>query len=90
VATYRDPLTLSLVECRLETGRTHQIRVHLTAIDHPVVGDQRYGGARSSFPFPRPWLHAVALRLRHPVTGEELAFDSPLPDDLRESLERLG
>jgi 23S rRNA pseudouridine1911/1915/1917 synthase len=82
VATYRDPLTLSLVECRLETGRTHQIRVHLAAIDHPVVGDDRYGGARPSFPFPRPWLHAASLRLDHPITGEPLAFDAPLPADL--------
>ena len=89
VATYRDPITLSLVECRLETGRTHQIRVHLTAIDHPVVGDQRYGGSRTSFPFPRPWLHAASLRLAHPVTGEELAFDAPLPTDLQASLELL-
>jgi 23S rRNA pseudouridine1911/1915/1917 synthase len=73
----------------LETGRTHQIRVHLTAIDHPVVGDQRYGGSRTSFPFPRPWLHAAALRLAHPVTGEDLAFDAPLPEDLRASLDLL-
>ena len=90
VTSYRDPLTLSLVECRLETGRTHQIRVHLTAIDHPVVGDQRYGGARPSFPFPRPWLHAAALQLRHPITGAELSFDAPLPDDLRASLDLLS
>ncbi len=78
------------MECRLETGRTHQIRVHLTAIDHPVVGDDRYGGARPSFPFPRPWLHAAALRLSHPVTGEALAFDAPLPDDLQASLALLS
>ena len=90
VTSYSDPLMLSLVECRLETGRTHQIRVHLTAIDHPVVGDQRYGGARPSFPFPRPWLHAAALRLHHPITGAELAFDAPLPDDLRASLDLLS
>ena len=60
------PCRSSLLECRLETGRTHQIRVHLTAIDHPVVGDGRYGGDRSSFPVERPWLHAAALRPRPP------------------------
>ena len=89
VATYRDPVLVSLLECRLETGRTHQIRVHLRAIDHAVVGDTRYGGAKESFPFDRPWLHAAALRLTHPVTGAELAFDSPLPADLADSLTLL-
>jgi 23S rRNA pseudouridine1911/1915/1917 synthase len=90
VATYHDPVVASLLECRLETGRTHQIRVHLRAIGHAVVGDSRYGGAKPSFPADRPWLHAAALRLRHPVTGQELAFDSPLPDDLSASLSRLS
>ena len=89
MATYDDPVVVTLLECRLETGRTHQIRVHLSAIGHPVVGDARYRGARASFPFDRPWLHAAALRLRHPVTGEQLAFDAPLPEDLRGSLEQL-
>ena len=74
---------------RLETGRTHQIRVHLRAIDHPVVGDVRYGGSKPSFPVDRPWLHAAALRLDHPITGEEMAFDSPLPPDLRAGLDQL-
>ena len=90
VATYREPVVVSLLECRLETGRTHQIRVHLRAIDHAVVGDERYGGAKPSFPAERPWLHAAALRLRHPITDQELAFDSPLPADLAESLTRLS
>jgi len=90
VSTFTEPVSVSLLECRLETGRTHQIRVHLTAIDHPVVGDGRYGGARSSFPVDRPWLHAAALRLAHPVTGEALAFDSPLPPDLKQSLDLLS
>jgi 23S rRNA pseudouridine1911/1915/1917 synthase len=89
VATYRDPVVVSLLECRLETGRTHQIRVHLRAIDHSVVGDQRYGGAKPSFPVDRPWLHAASLTLAHPVTGEELSFDSPLPADLAATLTRL-
>ena len=70
----------------LETGRTHQIRVHLKSIGHPVVGDTRYGGARQSLPMARPFLHAEGLALDHPVTGEPLAFESPLPADLVELL----
>ena len=70
------------LECTLETGRTHQIRVHLRSIGHPVVGDARYGGERQSFPMARPFLHAEQLELAHPITGEPLTFDSPLPDDL--------
>ncbi len=88
LTTYRDPV-VTLLECRLETGRTHQIRVHLSAIDHAVVGDRRYGGARARLAVPRPWLHAAALRLDHPVTGEPLAFDSPIPPDLRAVLAGL-
>ncbi|MEI7592612.1 MAG: RluA family pseudouridine synthase [Actinomycetes bacterium] len=89
IATFSDPVEVSLLECRLETGRTHQIRVHLRAIDHPVVGDVRYGGSKPSFPVDRPWLHAAALRLAHPISGEPLAFDSELPADLRSGLEKL-
>ena len=70
VTTYRDPVVVSLLECRLETGRTHQIRVHLSAIDHPVVGDVRYGGARPALPAPRPWLHAARSAL-HPSDDRE-------------------
>jgi 23S rRNA pseudouridine1911/1915/1917 synthase len=88
LTAYRDPV-VTLLECRLETGRTHQIRVHLSAIDHPVVGDARYGGARPGLAVPRPWLHAAALRLDHPVTGAALAFDSPVPADLTAVLDRL-
>jgi 23S rRNA pseudouridine1911/1915/1917 synthase len=88
LTSYRDP-EVTLLECRLETGRTHQIRVHLSAIDHPVVGDRRYGGARASLAVHRPWLHAAALRLAHPVTGEALAFDSPIPADLTQVLDGL-
>ncbi len=89
IATYRDPVVVSLLECRLETGRTHQIRVHLSAIDHPVVGDARYGGARPSLPAPRPWLHAAGLRFTHPTTGAELSFDSPVPAELEAVLAPL-
>jgi len=81
---YRTPTEASTLECRLETGRTHQIRVHLAAIGHPVVGDGNYGGIRSGINPPRPFLHAAALELEHPVSGEHLEFHSPLPDDLAE------
>lgn len=79
---FRTPTDASTLECRLETGRTHQIRVHLAAIGHPVVGDGTYGGVRSGIESPRPFLHAASLELVHPVTGEALTFHSPLPDDL--------
>ena len=90
LATYHDPVVVSRLECRLETGRTHQIRVHLAAIDHPVVGDARYGGARASLVVGRPWLHAAALELAHPVSGEPLSFHSALPPELTEVLDRLS
>jgi len=83
-ARYTDPAALTLLECRLETGRTHQIRVHLAAIGHPVVGDARYGGARAELPAPRPFLHAGRLAFDHPVTRERIDVVSPLPDDLKE------
>ena len=80
---FTEPLAATLLECRLETGRTHQIRVHLAAIGHPVLGDPRYGGARSSRPSPRPFLHAYRLAFDHPATGERLSFSSDLPADLQ-------
>jgi len=85
----------TLIEARLETGRTHQIRVHLSTIGHPVVGDRRYG-ARGVVPpsataalaatlrdFPRQALHAYRLALVHPSSGESLAFESELPEDMQ-------
>ncbi len=82
VRTLHQPVMVTELRCTLETGRTHQIRVHLASIGHPVVGDARYGGDRQSLAAPRPWLHAEHVGLDHPVTGEPLAFDSPLPADL--------
>jgi 23S rRNA pseudouridine1911/1915/1917 synthase len=79
--TFDKPVT-SLLDCRLETGRTHQIRVHLSAIGHPVVGDGTYGGARDSLPLRRPFLHAAALAFDDPATGERLRFEDPLPPEL--------
>jgi len=81
--TFHDPVEVTELVCTLETGRTHQIRVHLRSIGHPVVGDARYGGARQSLPMHRPFLHAEALELEHPVSGAPLSFESPLPEDLR-------
>lgn len=86
---------LTLVECRLETGRTHQVRVHLAAIGHGVVGDGRYGGASDHVgaaavtPAVRPFLHASRLGFDHPGTGERLRFESPLPPDLEAVLATL-
>jgi 23S rRNA pseudouridine1911/1915/1917 synthase len=84
---------VSLLEMDLATGRTHQIRVHLKSLGHPLVGDPLYGEARwKALPrpvqallrdFPRPALHAWRLAFRHPVTGERLAFEAPVPEELR-------
>ncbi len=72
----------SLVQLQLDTGRTHQIRVHMAAIGHPLVGDFLYGTEDHSL-IVRPALHAAELSIRHPVTGERLAWQSPLPEDMR-------
>lgn len=90
VARFDQPAEVTELTCLLETGRTHQIRVHLQAIGHAVVGDTRYGGARQSLPIPRQFLHAEHLAFTHPVTDEALAFDSPLPADLVDVLHRLA
>lgn len=71
----------SLVECILETGRTHQIRVHMSHIGHPVVNDPLYGWKKDHFPCEGQVLHSRTLDLRHPVTGEEMHFEAPLPED---------
>jgi 23S rRNA pseudouridine1911/1915/1917 synthase len=87
--TFRDPAVVSLIECKLETGRTHQVRVHLAAINHPVVGDTQYRGAREGVRAPRPMLHARALAFRHPVTDEPVSLESPLPPDFEAVLAGL-
>jgi 23S rRNA pseudouridine1911/1915/1917 synthase len=88
-AEYADPV-VTLLECRLETGRTHQIRVHLQAIGNPVVGDSAYGGSRAAIRLDRPFLHAGALGFAHPVTGLVVRVEEPLPRDLAAVLETLG
>jgi len=80
----------ALLDCRLETGRTHQIRVHLSAIGHPIVGDATYGGAREAIRLDRPFLHASELAFDRPTTGERLSFADPLPPELAVVLDRLS
>ena len=87
----------ALITCRLETGRTHQVRVHCASIGHALLGDPLYGRApRALRPllerlgFARQALHAAELGFTHPVTGEELRFSSALPDDMRELIDELG
>ncbi|WP_311769124.1 RluA family pseudouridine synthase [Novispirillum itersonii] len=92
---------VALIECRLATGRTHQIRVHLTHIGHGLIGDPMYGAGRrvrglppvaraAAEAFPRQALHAWLLGFTHPVTGEPMRFESPMPDDLAALLTALG
>ena len=83
----------SLVEVHLETGRTHQIRVHFAAVRHPCVGDPVYGGDPSlaaRLGLERQWLHAMGLGFEHPGTGEYVTFTSSYPQDLQEALDRLA
>lgn len=90
----------ALVRVRIHTGRTHQIRVHMAALGHPVAGDRTYGGTRSApsrrmssraalAGLARPALHATRLAFDHPASGERLSFESPLPPDLAEVVEQL-
>ncbi|CAM3237819.1 Ribosomal large subunit pseudouridine synthase D [Sphingomonas antarctica] len=82
----------ALIECRLETGRTHQIRVHMASIGHALIGDPVYGGrSRAKLPlnFQRQALHATRLGFVHPVTSEAIAFDSPMPVDMQELFRAL-
>ncbi len=99
VTHYRtiEPLShASLIECRLETGRTHQVRVHMAHIGHPLVGDPVYGRARKPLSevlkarnFVRQALHAAHLGFIHPVTGNTIALDSEIPPDMRELIDEL-
>lgn len=78
----------ALLELDLETGRTHQIRVHLAAIGHPVIGDRTYGKT-TAVQAPRTFLHAAAVEFAHPVDGRNLRVECPLPDDLQQVLDDL-
>lgn len=82
----------SLVEVELETGRTHQIRVHFAALNHPCVGDDMYGAdptLSEKLGLAHQWLHALRLEIMHPTTGERLSFDSPYPVVLSDALKKL-
>jgi 23S rRNA pseudouridine1911/1915/1917 synthase len=85
------------VECRLETGRTHQVRVHMSSIGHPLLGDPVYGRSGKShgnllmeLQFHRQALHAAELGFTHPVTKNRLSFSSPMPSDMQELFNALG
>jgi 23S rRNA pseudouridine1911/1915/1917 synthase len=90
----------SLLEVKIETGRTHQIRVHLSSLGHPVVGDRLYGAPRdisgyggtasASASLERNFLHASAIQFLHPISNGSLAFEQPLPDELKEFLRQIG
>jgi 23S rRNA pseudouridine1911/1915/1917 synthase len=90
VLAHVDDPSVSLLSARLETGRTHQIRVHFSAIGHAVVGDKRYRGARPALTMDRPFLHAKSLKFDHPITGDPLSFDTPIPEDLQQVMQQLG
>lgn len=77
----------SLLSVRLETGRTHQIRVHMKAIGTPIVGDPTYGGS-NRFGLERPFLHSARLEFEHPVKGGRMVFEAPLPNDLEQAVGR--
>ena len=87
----------ALIECKLETGRTHQVRVHLASIGHPLLGDPVYGRDPKALRpllqelgFARQALHAASLGFVHPVTGERLAFGAKPPADMEELIDRTG
>lgn len=103
VARYGSPQVLAQIECWLETGRTHQIRVHMAHAGHGLVGDPVYGGrrklakgalsdagAQAVAAFRRQALHAAVLGFKHPISGESLRFEAPLPDDFEQVLAALG
>ena len=89
---------VTFIHVAIHTGRTHQIRVHLSAIGHPIVGDTLYGGVRRHVPkdlkpvqrLERPFLHSWRLAFRHPTDGRNLVFSSPIPEDLQLILDDLG
>lgn len=77
------------IECQLETGRTHQIRVHMSSIGHPILGDQVYGPAKCPYKLQGQTLHAKVLGITHPTTGKYMEFDAPLPDYFQGLLEKM-
>ena len=82
--------SVTVLALELETGRTHQIRVHMAHIHHPVVGDQVYSSGKNALGMEGQALHGCRLQLTHPSTGEPMSFEAPLPEDMRRALKRLG
>lgn len=80
----------SYIECRLETGRTHQIRVHMASIGHPLLGDDVYSNRKNPFHLTGQTLHAKILGFQHPTTGEYVEIDAPLPEYFKHLLEILS
>lgn len=79
----------TFLECKLETGRTHQIRVHMAYIGHPVVADPKYNRSKVPFAIKGQALHSAELRLKHPASGEEMVFTAPMPTDMEKILHKL-
>ena len=77
------------IACNLETGRTHQIRVHMSSIGHPILGDEIYGPAKCPYKLQGQTLHAKILGITHPSTGEYIEFDAPLPEYFKDLLNKL-
>ena len=77
------------IECRLETGRTHQIRVHMSSMNHPLLGDTVYGPAKCPFKLQGQTLHAKTIGINHPRTGEYLEIEAPLPEYFSDLLKKL-
>ena len=79
----------TLLQCRLLTGRTHQIRVHMEYLGHPVVGDPKYSPQKTPFAINGQALHSYELTFKHPRTGEEMFFTAPIPEDMKKIITRL-
>jgi 23S rRNA pseudouridine1911/1915/1917 synthase len=96
VGTYSSPALVSRLECRLETGRTHQVRVHMAHIGHPLIGDSVYSNRQNHYrigpnqaKFDRQALHAASLGFIHPITGGTLRFECGIPEDMQLLLTQL-
>ena len=77
------------IECKLQTGRTHQIRVHMAEIGYPLLGDTKYSARKNIFDIQGQALHSHTLSLTHPTSGERLNFTAPIPEDMKKILEQL-